>query len=235
MSRLAGFDKLCNSILTCAANSLERSAPNYVEDFRKALQQTNDLECAQSALANMKTDPQFSKWREICINLVDVGLQMHRVSDSLVLLNCQSIPPLPKGEWVDYHYNAWAILMQGLLCRVEKLTKSVIRRLIRPTNPEWKLIETDMLQKIEHFKLQMKPVRDPVAHAGGPVEAIATGHRIEVCVLVGGWDIKALFEACANYQHRWHKFLTASSTLILAEIDRLCEKLNSQVNWASVN
>ncbi len=160
---------------------------------------------------------------------------MRRVAISLLLLNSEATPPLSQGEWVDYHCGAWAILVQSLLDKVEKLTKNVVRKLVRPTNPEWKHIEEQMLQTVYDFKSRLKPVRDPVAHVRGPVEAIATEHNVEMFVLTGGYDTKSLFEPMADYQHKWHRILSASSALVFAEIDRLGERLTKELEWNSDN
>lgn len=230
-----GFDRLHHAVVSSAARSLEQTAPSHVSAFRKILQQTDDPQQAQNALANIETGAQFSKWREICIDLIDVELQMRRVAISLLLLNSEATPLLSQGEWVDYHYNAWAILVRSLLDKVEKLTKNIVRKLVRPTNPEWKHIEEQMLQTVYDFKSRLKPVRDPAAHVRGPVEAIATEHGVELFVLTGGCDIKALFEPMGDYQHKWHRVLSASSALVFAEIDRLGERLTKELEWNSDN
>lgn len=230
-----GFDRLHHAVVSGAARSLEQTAPSHVSAFRKILQQAGDLQQAQNALANIQTGAQFSKWREICIDLIDVELQMHRVAISLLLLNSEATPPLSQGEWVDYHDNAWAILTRSLLDKVEKLTKNIVRKLVRPTNSEWKHIEEQMLQTVYDFKSRLKPVRDPAAHVRGPVEAIATEHGVEVFVLTGGCDIKALFEPMGDYQRKWHRILSDYSALVFAEVHRLGERLTEELERNSDN
>lgn len=177
-----------------------------------------------------KQTHQFKKWIKICVDLIDVDLQMHRLKNNLILINSSAMSPLNQGEWVEYHYDAWAILTQGLLHRTEKLTKDIVRELIRPINTEWKTIETKMLQKVEDLKKRVKKIRDPIAHTGGAVEAIADGHLLEMYILIGGYgDIKHLLEPPATNQHKWYKRLSHFSSLVFNEIDTLSERLYREV------
>lgn len=146
------FEKLRTSIIKSAASALEKLAPVYVGAFRQVLDQSKDIEQALNALSGMQTNHQFKKWIKICVDLIDVDLQMHRLRNNLILMNSSAISPLNQGEWVEYHYDAWAILMQGLLYRTEKLTKDIVRELIKPINTEWKTIEIKMLQRSRILK-----------------------------------------------------------------------------------
>ena len=231
-STLGGFEKLHRSIIGSAANTLEKLAPEHIEGFRETLQQGKGPEAGLDALSGIQAAPQFNKWRKLFIDLIDVQLQIHRVKNSLVLLSAPAIPPLNQGEWVEYHFDAWAILMQGLLYRVEKLTKDVVRELVRPTNFKWKIVETETLQKVRNFKSRVKVIRDPIAHTGGAVEAITNGHRLESYVLIGGYvDMKDLLEPMAGYQREWHQRLSYFTALVFTEIDALSERLHREVEW----
>lgn len=230
--RLAGFEKLRSSIMESAVTDLKKLAPEYVKAFRVALAQSKDPEQALNAMSGMQTSHQFKKWRKMCVDLIDVDLQMHRLKNNLVLINSSAMPPLGQGEWVEYHYDAWAILMQGLLYRVEKFTKDIVRELIRPANMEWKTIETTTLQKVDDFRKRVKKIRDPIAHTGGAVEAIIDGYLLEMYVLIGGYgDIKHLLEPMAAYQHKWYRRLSYFSSLVFNEIDTLSERLYREVEW----
>ena len=88
-----------------------------------------------------------------------------------------------------------------------------------------------MLQKVENFKKRVKKIRDPVAHTGGAVEAIADGHLLEMYILIGGYgDIKHLLEPLATNQHKWYKRLSHFSSLVFNEIDTLSERLYREVD-----
>ena len=227
-----GFGKLRQNIISSATATLERLAPDQVKAFRQTLEQRKDHEQGFAALCGIQASPEFTSWRSICIDLIDVELQMHRVKNSLALLNSSSVSPLNQGEWVEYHVDAWAMLMQGLLYRVEKLTKGVVRGLVRPANTSWRSVETQTLKKITGFQKRVKVIRDPVAHSGGAVEVIAHEHLLESYLLIGGHvDVADMLEPMAAYGEKWHKHLGYFSTMVLNEIGVVGERLCKEVRW----
>lgn len=213
-------------MINCASAYLEKLAPKHVKAFRETFAQGKGPEHGLSALVGIRVDHRFKVWRNICINLIDVELQMHRVKNCLILVNSPAVSPLNQGEWVEYHFDAWAVLMQGLLHRIEKLTKGIVRELIRPTNANWKLVETQTLEKVKDFQKRVKKIRDPIAHTGGAVEALADGHLLESYILIGGHtSTRDLLQPMASYQKKWHKNLSIFSTLVFDEMDRIGERL----------
>ncbi len=229
-----GFEKLRQSIISSAADTLEKLAPEHVRAFRETIEQgegpEQGLEQGLDSLSGIDAGPQFKKWSKLCIDLIDVELQMHRIQNSLELIKSPAYPPLNQGEWVEYHCDAWAILMLGLLYRIEKLTKNIVRELVRPANTKWKFVETETLQIIKNFQSRVKVIRDPIAHTGGAVEAIANGHRLEMYLLIGGRvPMKHILEPMAGYQRKWHQHLSNFSTQVFTEIDTLSEHLHREV------
>lgn len=232
-----GFDKLEDSFISSAARALEQIAPEYVSTFREGLGQAGDLEHALNAVKDMQVGPQFNKWRNICTALLDVRLAMHQVETSLTLLDLEAPQQVSQGEWVYYHLAAWSIWMDGLLERVAKLVKKVVRQFVRPANPEWRRIETEILRTVESFDRHMGKLRDPIPHGGGAfVESPAGKQLLEGRMLIAGHiDMDLLLDSLVHYQHRWHELLLRATVSAFAEIDRLSERLQKEVRWQSAN
>jgi len=228
---MGGFDVLRQNIIASAVKDLEKTAPEYVSAFRKTLQ-SKGFEQAVAEVKSTQVDSRFNKWREICTRLLDVELAIHQLRNSLTLLKQPNPTPLTMGEWVIYHHDAWAIWAQSLLSRFEKLTVKIIRELIRPQNSNFKSVETEMVSQIRSLKDEVRKVRDPVAHGGGPIEVLKDEGLLEPLLLIGGVvDMKGIFGQMAAFQQKWHKKLYDKSALILAEIYRLSKRLNDKVTW----
>jgi hypothetical protein len=102
-----GFVRLRQNIINCASAYLEKLAPKHVKAFRETFAQGKDPEYGLSTLVGIRVDRRFKVWRNICINLIDVELQMHRVKNCLILVISPAVSPLNQGEWIEYNFNAW--------------------------------------------------------------------------------------------------------------------------------
>ena len=226
-----GFDSLRQKITSSAARNLEKIAPEYVDAFRKSLQ-AKGYEQSLNEVKGIDIDSRFTKWRDIYTRLLDVEFAVHQLKTSLRLLKAPAPSYLTAGEWVIYHHDAWAIWAQGLLNRFEKLALKVVRELVITSDPNFGNLETDIRGTIRNLKNQVGKVRDSVAHGGGPIEAPQKEGLLEPVLLIGGQlNIKDILQPMANYQQKWHQQSYASSIRILAEIDKLSERLNREVAW----
>jgi len=226
-----GFDSLRQKIISSAVRNLESIAPEYVDAFRKSLQ-AKGYEQSLNEVRGIKIDSRFNKWRDIYTSVLDVEVGIHQLKTSLRLLKAPAPSYLTAGEWVIYHHDAWAIWAQGLLNRFEKLATKVVRKLVRTSDPNFGNLETDIRGTIRNLKNRVATVRDSVAHGGGPIEALQKEGLVEPILLIGGQlNMKDVFEPMASYQQKWHQKSYDISILILAEIDKLSEKLNREVAW----
>ncbi len=225
-----GFTDLRQNLISRAAVILEELAPAQVKAFRETISQRKGPEHGLAVLSGIHDNSEFNKWRCICIDLLDLELQMHRLENSLLLLKSPTVSFLSNGSWVDYHFNTWAILMQGLLYRTERLIKDVIRVVIRPESCNWKLIEKQTLEKIADFQKRVKLIRDPIAHTRGAVDAIAEDGLIESYILLcGRIPASEMFNQMASFQKKWHKLLSSTSSTIINEIGLICERLSKEL------
>ena len=227
----SGFDSLRQNIISSAARNLENIAPEYVAAFRKSLQ-AKGYEQSLNEVKGIKVGSCFNKWRDVYTRLLDVELAMHQLKTSLRLFKAPAPSYITAGEWVTYHYDAWAIWTQGLLNRFEKLALKVVRKLVKTSNTNSMIIESSIRAEIRKLKDEVAKVRNPIAHGGGPIEAPQEEGLLEPVLLIGGQlNIKDILQPMANYQQKWHQKSYDVSILILAEIDRLSDRLNREAAW----
>lgn len=227
---MTDFNQLHDNIVSCAARILEQLAPEQVETFREAMGRLDSNE-AMEAIDAIQTHPQFDTWRNICIALIDFQLQMHRVQTNLLLLNMPPPKEISLGEWTVYHQDAWWIWMQGLIERFDKLVKKIVRSL-KNTDMNLDLVETEIKHVIEELKSKLRETRGFITHGGGAIEAFTEHHGIERYVLLGGnMDMIGVYKPMAIYKNRWYQILTSCTNIILHEIDKLSNRLNSEVSW----
>ena len=230
-SQRGGFDSLRQNIISSAARNLESIAPEYVDAFRKSLQ-AKGYEQSLNEVKGIKIGSRFNKWRDIYTRLLDVEVAIHQLKTSLSLLKAPAPSYLTVGEWVIYHHDAWAIWVQGLLNRFEKLAIKVVRELVETSNPNFMSLEADISLANRNLKNQVGKVRDPIAHGGGPIKVLQGEGLLEPILLIGGQlNMKDVFEPMASYQQKWHQKSYAISIRILEEIDKLSERLNREVAW----
>ncbi len=197
------FHGLKSTILNHAAEAVSKIAPNEVKNFVETFKSLTGPQPGLDALSKIKYPDNFNKLKQICIDILDVELQMQRINNSLFLLNGEAAHGLNKGEWVDYHFSVWMLFTQGLLFRFERLVKDIIRGLIKPKNNNYKLVETDIMQKIHVFKKNIAEIRDPIAHTRGAADGIAESPYLEVYIFLGKEiNVKYMFEPMEEYREK---------------------------------
>lgn len=236
---VSNFDRFRNALQAAAARALQRTHPEYVAAFQKALRETRDVSKALQAVKDISTDRGFAKWRPLLTATLDVEVAISRLRNSLNLL--KTPPPsevldvfaMHSGEWVDYHWTASIFWMHALLEREKKLVRQAVRALVRPSNTQWKDIENSLLSSINAFSEHTGDVRDPLAHGGGAgVEALAQERLWEGLVLLqGSLDIRQLLESQSKYQAEWYERLHTVSVVAIAEIERVFGELNRHIDW----
>lgn len=160
-SSSSGFAQFRYSLQEAAAHSLERTHPNYVIIFQKALEETGDLEQALHAVNGISTDPEFAKWRPLLTATLDTELAMNEMRSALNLL--KALPSeetlgmysMSRGAWLYYHLNTWIFWMDALLEKQKTLVKEAVRALIRPRNTQWKDVEGSLLSIIDVLSKDM--------------------------------------------------------------------------------
>lgn len=230
-SQRGGFDSLRQNIISSATINLESIAPEYVDVFRKSLQ-AKGYEQSLNEVKGIKIGSRFNKWQDIYTRLLDVEVAIHQLKTSLSLMKTPAPSYITMGEWVVYHLDAWAIRLQGLLSRFERLAIKLVRELVKSSNPNFMSLENNIKVDIRNLKNQVGKVRDPIAHGGGPIEALQEEGLLEPILLIGGQlNMKDVFEPMASYQQKWYHKSYAISIRILEEIDKLSERLNREVAW----
>lgn len=237
----SGFAQFRNSLQEAAAHSLERTHPNYVIIFQKALEETGDLDQALHAVKGISTDPGFAKWRPLLTATLDTELAMNEMRSALNLLKALPLEEtldmysMSRGAWIYYHLNMWIFWMDALLEKQKTLVKEAVRALIRPRNTQWKDVESSLLSTIDVLSKDMGKVRDPLAHGGlkgRAAEAIGEERLWEWLVLLQvPLEIRTLVGSMVIYHARWSDQLHRASVLVLAEFNRVCEELNRHIDW----
>lgn len=244
-AKIGGLELFRNSLYRAAAKSLQEKHPEYIETLMQVLAQTGDLSQTLDTVKAIPTDVGFAKWRSLLTATFDTELAINQIRTALNLLRIippQRIAPphdipISEGAWVYYHYNVWIFLMDALLERTKKLLTQAVRTLIRPTNPNWKDIQSEVLKSINLLSEDIGTVRDPLAHGGGVAEAPAQERLWEGFVFISTLTnyqmvpIDNVFEPMTKYHASWYKRLYELSLLVLATIDKEIDKLNKQINW----
>ena len=216
------FSKLKKQITGLACVDLVRLSPEYVYDFIQAGSKGN-LPSFQLP-SSVSKNPQFQKWRSICVDLMDVEYQKHRLLVCLQLLNLKNPSSISKGEWLEHQFSHWAILTQGLVSKFEKLSKSTYRKFPTTCSSESDL--KYMLQNLHQYHIRLKRVRDPVAHPGGPVEIVGQDENLgPYIVFRGEYDISSLMDSLTNFYSSWTSRATEFTNIVLGEIDHVSKSL----------
>jgi len=191
-------------------------APDYVDEFIQATKQGKIL--SKGLPSSIKDNTQFDKWRKISVDLLDVELQNLRIKNSLKLINIPSGLVFNDGEWLDYHFSYWAVLLQGLFSKYEKLYKCVERKLLKPS------LKTEMkslYSKIDDYHNRLKTLRDPVAHPGGFVEVIGQDEHIGTYIILGAKiDVGDMLNQFAVFQMRWYNFALKFTNVVSSELEQ---------------
>ena len=234
------------SLYAMAAQSLQEGHPEYVSTIIGKLNETGDFEQALDAVKELPTDAGFSKWRPLLTDALDVELAIDQLKTSLKLLKVIPLTDvisnegifISQGSWIHYHLNAWIFWMDGLLERVDKLVKQTVRTLLRPNNPHYRLIESEILESVHLLSDKVGKVRDPLAHGGGFIEAPSEQGLWEGLVLIltlagsnRDLNFDDICKSMVPFHARWYKFLDRNTTIVLARIEDVFKKFNTYLEW----
>jgi len=245
-NKIGGLRLFRSSLYNAASRSLQEKHPQYVGSLIKKLEETSDISEALDAVKAIPTETGFAKWRPLLTAEFDTELTIDQVRRTLYLLKLVPTHDIPvsEGAWVYYNLQAWIFWMDALIERAKKLIKQSIRVLVRPNNPQWKDIESDLLKSINVLSEKIGEVRDPLAHGGGVAETPAKERLWEglVLILAGIHSDKhsfdklfdSLFEPMANYHTSWYERSFKTSVIVLAAIGKEMEKLSKQIDWDNI-
>ncbi len=229
------------NLLDAAGCALERAHPDFVSTFSQVLEATQDPDQAHAAVASIATDQGFARWRPLLVSLYDVELQMARVRSALKLHGTRAeasiltMWTMNEGSWVDYHQAAWTLYIDGMLERVRKLLRQSCRGLIRPFSQDWRATEKRLCSVPDDLLGRLASMRDPIAHGGGPVEALAQERLIEGQAVLGIWfDALYLLEKQRDSQSKWQEHMHKFTLLTFAWIEQTLDELNQAVPWKDV-
>ena len=140
-----------------------------------------------------------------------------------------------EGSWVDYQHAAWTLFMDGLLERLNKLLKQACRELVKPFRSDWQGVENGLCSSVTGALSHLGKMRDPIAHGGGPIGALAEERLLEMTVVLGVWyDPLYLLEKQRDSQAKWQGRMHEATLLVFAQIERSLEELNQAVPWEDV-
>lgn len=216
------FSKLKKHLTGLAAVDLMRLSPEYVYGYIEA--------GSRGALPSVpipsvvSKNPQFQKWRSICIDLMDFELHKHRLLVCLNLLTLKNPPSISEGEWLDHQFSYWAVLTQGLISKFEKLCTSTYRKFPTPCSSEIDLKER--LRKLHEYHTSLKRIRDPLAHPGGPVNIVGQDEYLgPYIVFRGEYDISYIMGGMTNFYSSWVSRAYQFSNIVLEEINQVSKSL----------
>lgn len=226
------------NLIAKAREELERINPAFVQAFQKGVADGEALERVIETtrpVLGTKAHARWDRWSKLLTAALDVEFAMDQVRRSLWLLEAtpQGAPNNRRydpGAWIVYHVDHWIFEMHAFLERLEKLVKLTCRSLVRPMNLRWPEIEKELMSPIAKIKKDIGKMRHPLAHGGGPVEAIEEEQLWEGFVLLHLEDFSSVvsgrYEKSAAFQQRWHQFLRKRTVTVLAAADAIFTKLN---------
>ncbi len=217
ISSTRNLKKLKNRLTGLACKDLIQLSPGYVfQYFETSLTNPMLYELPQSVSNNAD----FQKWRTISVDLADVEFQKHRILVCLRLLSAEKHPYVSRGEWLDHEQLYWAVLLQGLISKFDKLFKEVHRRFHRPkpTNSDFhKLLST-----LEQYHDMLKGLRDPAAHPGGPVRIFGDDVNLgPYLVFRGDYDIGSMINGLSDFYSEQIPTIKLYTNLVFKEVNRL--------------
>ena len=221
ISSTRNLKKLKNKLTGLACKDLMQLSPSYVLQYLvQDLTDPTQYTLPQS----VRNDPNFQKWRTISVDLMDVEFQKHRILICLRLLSSTKHPRVSLGEWLDHEQLYWAVLLQGLISKFEKLFIEVYRRFHRPkpTSPDLQ----KLLSALKQHHIMLKGLRDPAAHPGGPVTIFGDDSNLgPYLVFRGDYDIGSMLAAGGDFYSQQIPTIKIYTNLVFKEIDHLCSIL----------
>lgn len=211
------LNKLKRQLTGLACIDLIATSPDYVVQYlEKDLTDPTKYKLPESVVNNSE----FQKWRTISIDLMDVEFQKHRILVCLKLLKGQNPPWVSRGEWLDHEQLYWAVLLQGLISKYDKLFKEVYRkfRKPKPTNSEF----NDLLSTLRQYHIMLKGLRDPAAHPGGPVRMFGDDMNLgPYLVFRGDYNIGSMFNGMGKFYFEQIPTIRLYTNVVFQEIERL--------------
>jgi len=216
------FSKLKKHLTGLATVDLIRLSPKYVYGFIEADSRGGLPSCPLPSVVSR--NPQFQKWRSICVDLMDVEFHKHRLLVCLNLLNLKNPSSISEGEWLDHQFSYWAVLTQGLISKFEKLCKNTYRKFPTPCSSETDLKKR--LRKLHEYHTRLKRLRDPLAHPGGPVNIIGQDEYLgPYIVFRGEYDVSSMMGGMTNFYSSWVSRAYKFTNIVLVEIDQVSKSL----------
>lgn len=183
------FNKLKKHLTGLALVDLIRIAPKYVHDLNEEILKGEIASCYLPV--SLSKNKQFQKWRSICVDVIDFEYHKHRLHICLTLLNTEKTPSVSKGEWLDHQMSYWAVLAQGLISKYEKLFINVYRRF--PTSHSSVSEMNQILFDLKQYHKNLKIVRDPIAHPGGPLRITGDDENLGPYIIFRGkYNIRSI-------------------------------------------
>lgn len=222
MKSTPNLSKLKKHLTGLAAVDLIRLSPEYVYGFIEAGSRGELPSYPMPSVVSR--NPQFQKWRSICVDLMDVEFHKHRLLVCLNLLNLKNPSSISEGEWLDHQFSYWAVLTQGLISKFEKLCKSTYRKFPTPRSSETDLKE--MLRKLHEYHTRLKRLRDPLAHPGGPVNIVGQDEHLgPYIVFQGEFDTSSMMDGMTDFYSSWTSRASQFTNIVLVEIDQVSKSL----------
>lgn len=210
---------------------LRAASPRYVLVFTEEWSRTHDRQKARKAVEGIHLSKQFDKWIDIWIAFLDVELAFHQTKLSLRLLAADPTSSVDRGEWVNYHMDAWLFWTNSLLERYKKLVSKLVRQFVRPANAQWQQVEDQLLKRINHMEQEVGKLRNPRAHGGGVFEGPFTKERLIGGILAGSSVDAHLFENAARLQGLGYVGFNKCLEDAMKEMDAVSEQLDTLVDW----
>ena len=222
------------NLIAKAKESLVKTNRNYVTAFERSTVEGKDPETILAETQRyLQSGHGLSKtWCELLEATLDLELAMDKVRRALWFL--EVMPPgiaerWNVGGWTIYHVDFWTFEMAALLNRLEKLIKQTCRKLLKPSNPNWRKTEDTLMASVHKMQEDIGKFRNPLAHGGGPVEALALEQLWEPFVLTGV-DFEEVvnrhYQSMAGFRQVWHDRLETVTTTTLAATNAILQELD---------
>ena len=247
---MSELELLRNNFHEAASNVLKSTHIEYVELFLHTLKETisnnpdkahEAFTKATEAVKDISTDKGFARWRPILTAELDVEIALNRLRVALNAFG--KLPPkdfldaclLSEGDWVDYNYSNCIILMKSVIEKERTLICRVTRELVRPTETNWKEIETRLLQNIDRMNKEMGDIRDPMlhgGHSGSDLTVLEIERHWENNVLLGVRNlVPAIVESFVANMDKWHERISWCALRLVNEIEDISKELNYIIAW----
>ena len=226
MIQRSEFQKLKTQLLDKAASILYGLDPEYVNEFKKALEEGRLL--SHNPKENINTDKKFKVFKSICIAIVEIELQLHRIVVCLNLMAIKAPLALNEGEYLDYEYSCWSVLVQGLMSKFEGFASVICRKIILMDNAEFRVT----IKPITELKKCLKRLRDPIVHlSDGPAQIISEPEHFGAYILING-DIEMveILNQLSIFKEKWLEQAQKFTNIVNNNIETICQSINLRIS-----